>query len=115
MSAHKKRDRVRFEYQSAAVDPEYGTPIPGQEWLPFAEVWAEIQDVMPSKSTESTEHGLRLGKELVRIRVNHRNDLTSAMRVVELTGRQRTLSIIGGPASIFMDREIEILTERFTS
>lgn len=113
MSANKFRDRIRFEMPGIGTDPQYGTAIVAP-WVFFDEVWAEIQDVAPSKS-EASESGIRLAKDSTRIRVRYLPGLLSSMRIVELTGEQRTLSIIGGPASIFNGRELELMAERFSS
>lgn len=112
MSALKFKDRIRIEAPGSDVDPDYGTPI--ESWVEVATVWAEIQDIMPSKS-EATANGIRLATDSARVRIRHRDGITSDMRIVELTGSQRTLSIIGGPAAIFGRRELEMQVERFSS
>jgi len=113
MSANKFRDRIRIESGGTGKDPTYGTPIEAP-WVPFVEVWAEIQDLAPSKS-ESQDHGIRLARDSTRIRIRFLPGILPTMRIVELTGQMRTLSIIGGPASIFNGREIELVAERFSS
>lgn len=113
MSANKFRDRIRFEMPGLGIDPRYGTAI-AAPWVTFAEVWAEVQDVAPSKS-EASENGIRLAKDSTRVRVRYLPGVLSNMRIVELTGEQRTMSIIGGPASIFNGRELELMAERFSS
>lgn len=110
MSALKYNQRIRFERPGPA-DPDYGTP--GSTWLPVAEVWAKVEDAKPSKS-ESTEHGLRLARDAATVWIRNREGITSDMRVVELTGRKRTLSITGGPASINGQRELEITVEKYS-
>jgi head-tail adaptor len=113
MAANKFKDRIRIEMPGPGRDPVYNTPI-AASWIPFAEVWAEVQDVAPSKA-EATANGLRLARDAIRIRIRHLPGLLASMRVVELTGEQRTLSIIGGPAGIFNGREMEMMAERFSS
>lgn len=116
MSATKFKDRIRIEALTAAAadDPEYG-PQPGG-WTPIAdgEVWAEVWDTLPSRS-ESTADGIRLAADTVRVRIRYRADVTAAMRFVELTGMQRTLQIIAGPAALYGRRELEFIVERFSS
>lgn len=115
MNARKYRDRIRFEVLAAGRDPEYGTPLPAA-WtpLPGGEVWAEIKDVMPSKG-ESEDEGLQLVRGATRVRIRYREDITAAMRIVELTGRKRALSIITEPAALFNNSELEFMAERFSS
>jgi len=113
MTSNKFRDRIRLESPGAGRDPVYGRPLLAS-WVPFQEVWAEIQDIAPSKS-ESNEGSIRLAKDSTRIRIRHLPGVLPTMRVVEVTGAMRTLTIIGGPAAIFGGREIEVVAERFSS
>lgn len=113
MSALKYRDRIRVERPGPARDPDYGTVLP-ESWVLVVEVWAEIQDVMPSRS-EAVKNGLRLASDTSRIRIRARDGITSAMRVIELTGRKRTLQIVGGPASITGNNELEFMVEGYSS
>lgn len=110
MSAFKFNKRIRFE-RNGGRDPDYGTET---GWVPVCDRWAEVQDVMPSRS-EAVANGLRLATDATRIRMRYRDDITADMRIVELTGRKRTLQIVGGPASIADGREIEILAEAYSS
>ena len=113
MSALKYRDRIRIEKPGAAVDPDYGTQL-ADSWLSVAEVWAEIVDVMPSKS-EAATNGIRLAANSARIRIRYRADVTSAMRIVRLTGKPGVLQIIAGPAVISGRTELEFMVEEFSS
>ena len=113
MSALKYGDRIRIEKPGPALDPDYGTQLPAS-WLPVGEVWAEIVDVMPSKS-EAVTNGLRLAAHSARVRIRYRNDITSAMRIVRLTGTPGTLQIIAGPAVITGRTELEFMVEEFSS
>lgn len=114
MSALKYKDRIRIEAPGAGSDLDYGTPINAGAWIPLAEVWAEVQDVMPSRS-EEVKAGLRLANDTARVRIRYLDGITSDMRIVELTGPKRTLSIIGGPAALGGRRELEFMVERFSS
>lgn len=113
MSALKYKHRIRVEKRGPGVDPDYGTELP-ESWVLVAELWAEIVDVMPSRS-EAVKNGIRLANNSARIRIRHRADITAAMRVVELTGGKRTLQIVAGPASITGNTELEFMVEGYTS
>lgn len=113
MSALKYRDRIRIERPGAAVDPDYGTKLPSS-WIPVGEVWAEIVDVMPSKS-EAVNNGLRLAANSARVRIRYRPDVTGVMRIVELSGAKRVLQIIAGPAVITGRTELEFMVQGFSS
>lgn len=113
MSALKYRDRIRIEARGPSKDPDYGTPLP-VSWVLVAEVWAEIVDALPSRS-EAVKNGLRLATDSARIRIRMRPGITSAMRVVELTGRRRTFQIVGGPAVLIGNTDMEFSVEGYSS
>lgn len=113
MNALEFRDRIRIEAMGSAHDPEYGTPLP-DSWLLVGEVWAKIQDAKPGK-TDATVQGLRLANDTATIWIRYREGVTSDMRIVELSGARRTLSITGGPAAINGRRFLEFTVERFSS
>ena len=89
--------RVTIEYPVAAQDAEFGTPV--ITWTLLAVVWAEVQDVMPSRS-EAVKQGLVTARNQTRIRYRHRKDVTSAMRMTVAGSPDRVLQIIAGPAAI---------------
>lgn len=112
MRAGEMRSRIRIERKAVDIDPEYGTTT--EQWLPFAEVWAEIEDQLPTKA-ESTTHGLRIATSQVRIRIRYLAGVTAAMRIVELNGMQRTLQITAGPAMTQWRENLEIMAESYSS
>jgi SPP1 family predicted phage head-tail adaptor len=111
MSALKFDKRIRIE-QPGGKDPDYGTPT--DDWVPVIEVWAKVEDTKPGK-TDATQQGIRLAKDSATVWIRYRDGITSDMRIVELSGRQRTLSITGGPASISGGREMEFTVEKFSA
>lgn len=111
MSALDFNQRIRFEKRGPR-DPEYNTP--GGAWLPVAEVWAKVEDAKPGKS-ETTQKGLRLAVDSATVWIRYREGITPDMRIVELDGSKRTLSITGGPAAIRGRRELEFTVEKFSS
>lgn len=116
MSALKFKDRIRIEHLAPPAgdpsDPDYGAGL--DNWQTFAEAWAEIQDVLPSRA-EETSGGLRLAADAARVRMRYRAGITADMRIVEKAGRQRVLGIISGPAAVAGMRELEFMVERFSS
>lgn len=115
MSARKYRDKIRFEVRSGATDSKYGRPA-GDAWVPLRETWAEVQDVMPSKLlADETVNGLRKARVMSRVRIRYQLGLSSDMRIVEISGQRRTMTIISGPAALGGRRELEFLVEQFSS
>lgn len=116
MSALRFKDRIRIEQLTPPpgdpTDPGYGAAA--DTWQAFVEVWAEIQDVLPSRA-EETSSALRLAADSARVRIRYRTGITSDMRIVEKSGRQRVLGIVAGPAAVAGMRELEFMVERFSS
>lgn len=115
MSALKYRSRIRIEKLAVPgdpMDPEYSAGAP--EWVLVTEASAEVQDVMPSRA-ERSQSGIRLASDSARVRMRYRADITSDMRIVELSGRRRTLSIVSGPAALGGMRELEFMVEKYSS
>jgi head-tail adaptor len=114
--AKRLKHRIRFEKLGPPpgdpTDPRYD---PGADtWNLAFLAWAEVLDVVPSRS-EAVKNGLRLAKDSARVRLRVRKDVTAEMRIVELYGARRTLSIVGGPAVIEAGRVIELLVEGYSS
>lgn len=112
MRAGRLRDRVAIQAHEEIDDPIYG-PQPA-DWSTVATVWAEVQDVLPSKS-ESVKEGLAVAYNRTRIRMRYREGVTSAMRIVELGGMKRTLQIVGGPAILGNREGLELLCEEHST
>jgi SPP1 family predicted phage head-tail adaptor len=110
MSAQKYNQRISIE-KPGARDPDYNTPT--DDWVPVVEVWAKVEDAKPGK-TDATQKGIRLARDAATVWIRYREDITSDMRIVELSGRRRTLTITGGPASIGGARELEFTVEKFS-
>ena len=114
MSALRFKDRIRIESGDVAIDPEFGAAA--SVWVPVCEVSAEIEDVRPNRSrSESTKNNVQLSVATALIRIRFRPGITAEMRIVELTGARRTMSIVGGPAAIRGRRELEFAVEEFSS
>ncbi|MCA3254934.1 MAG: head-tail adaptor protein [Alphaproteobacteria bacterium] len=107
--------RVRFERKVAGKDSTYGTPVDG--WVPVRSVWAQVQDVLPSRS-EKVADGIAIAARPVRIRFAYRRGINSTMRVIwtdPATAQERILQIVGGPATLGNRDGIEIVCEDYST
>lgn len=111
MNALEFNRRIRIE-KPGARDPLYGKATGA--WELVVEVWAKVEDAKPSKS-DTVRNGLALAVDSATVWIRNRKGLASNMRIVELSGRQRVLSITGGPAEINGGRDLEFTVERFSS
>lgn len=103
---------VRIERPAAGGDG-YGAAT--GVWEPMAAmVWAEIQDDMPSRSTEEKAGQTQVTVGRARVRMHWRTGITPAMRLVELSGRLRTLAIVSDIAEIHGGRHLEFMVERYS-
>ena len=96
--------------ESTTQDPLYGTVIV-TEWLPLATVWAEVQDMLPSRGERLVE-GINIARRPCRVRMRYRNDITSAMRIRIGT---RELRIIAGPAELGRREGLEFMAEELST
>lgn len=109
MDAGRLDRRVTILTRGTTRETVYGTKT--DAWVPVATVWAEVQDVLPSR-------GDRLAAEIVitsrptRVRMRWRDDVTQANRV-EIDGRQRR--IVAGPAMIGRRDRLEIMVEELST
>ena len=105
--ASKLNRRVRIE------KPVPNTAIGGAgsgTWALVAEAWAEVQDVLPSRS-ERYEGGINMATRPARVRLRYRTDVTPDMRFV-MGGR--IMQIISGPAEIGFREAVEFMAEDFS-
>lgn len=106
--AGKMNKKIRIEQPVA--DSSFDGAGSGS-WTLVRDVWAELEDVMPSRD-ERLNEGIIVSSRRTRVRMWHRPEITSAMRVViKKTGR--ILQIVGGPASIENGARLEIMAEEF--
>jgi SPP1 family predicted phage head-tail adaptor len=82
-------------------------------WAEFASVWAEIQDVLPSKSEKQSDV-IRTATRPARIRIRYLPGITSDMRITTDNGT-RIMQIIAGPAEIGHRRVIELMAEEYST
>lgn len=101
--------RITIQRRTTTEDPLYGTPV--ETWSDFATVWANVQDMLPSRG-EAIADGLSVGRRPCRIRIRYRADVTSDMRVRFGT---RTLRIVTMPAEIGRRDGLEFMAEELTT
>jgi SPP1 family predicted phage head-tail adaptor len=101
--------RIRIERKSITSDPLYGTETVA--WVEFATVWAEVQDVLPSR-TERLADSIVIANRPARIRMRHFAGITPDMRVII---GNRTLQIVSGPAELGRREGIELIVEQHST
>lgn len=107
ITADDLTDRVTIE-QPVADDAFDGAG--SGTWALVDEVWANVQDVRPSR-TEKLAAGINVAASPTRIIVRYRTDITTSMRFV-LGARQ--MQIVGGPASIQQREFVEFMVEDYS-
>ncbi|MBY0303618.1 MAG: phage head closure protein [Sphingomonas sp.] len=107
--ASKLRTRIRIERKSVSHDADYGTEQ--INWVEVATVWAEVQDVLPSRS-ERLADSIIIANRPARIRIRYLAGITADMRVII---GDRVLHIVSGPAEIGRREGIELIVEQYSS
>jgi len=108
----KLDQRIRIESKQVTTDPDYGTQV--ISWVTFATVWAEIQDVLPSKG-ESQANGIRMSNRPARVRTRHLSGVTSDMRIVIPNRDNKVMQIVSGVAVIGRKEKIEFMAEEYST
>ena len=120
MRKGKLKDRVRFERPVA----KKGLAGAGSgTWEPVCEVWAEVQDALPSRGERLTD-GINATARPARVRLAYRPGLDTSMRIH--VGRNlkdangdvawhtdRTLQLVSGPAELGRREGLEFMAEEF--
>lgn len=112
LPAAKLDQRIRIEQKQVTSDPDYGTQT--TTWATFATVWAEVRDVLPSRS-EAVKNGLVTATSQTRIRMRFRTDIDSTMRMIINRPAPVVYQIISGPAEIGRRAWMEFVVERSTA
>ena len=103
--------RIRIERKEPGIDDGYGNSEP--TWVEFATVWAEVQDVLPSKS-ETQSDVIRTATRPARIRMRYLANITSDMRIVAIE-RGAIMQIIAGPAEIGRKEGVELMAAEYST
>lgn len=109
MNAGKLNRRVTILRRIEVQDTTYGGFV--ATWSTLATVWAEVQDMLPSRAERMAE-GVEIARRPCRVRMRYRSDVTSAMRL-RIDGRE--YRIVGGPAELGQREGIEFVAEHLTT
>lgn len=101
--------RCQIEYKSVTRDATYGTET--IIWALKAVVWAELQDVLPSRA-ENVTNNIDIALNRTRVRMRYRDDINSTMR---FKARGYTYQFVAGPAMIGRNEYMEFVAERYSS
>jgi len=113
MRAGKRNTPCRFEVKISTQDPTYHSEK--VTWRLHAEDWCEVLDVLPSRAEGMTEQ-LVMSRRPARVRLNYRDDIDPAMRVVlQRSQGEVVCQIISGPAEIGTKDGIELMVEVLSS
>ncbi len=118
MTAGKRDTFVTFQVRETTKDPTYGTTIEG-DWITFSEAWAEVQDVLPSRS-DSLAEGVSIDRQPARVRIDQLDGvgITSSMRIkidADDLWPERIMRIISGPAFVQRSREWKMIAEQLST
>ena len=109
MSNRTRDDWVTIEKRTVVQDPVFGTH--DATWAAFAGMWAEVQDVLPSRS-ERIDESISIQRRPARMRVDYLDGqgVTSDMRV-KVDGREGIYEIVSGPAEKGQRDQLEFIIE----
>jgi head-tail adaptor len=79
-------------------------------WVKVDDVWAGIQDALPSRS-ERLADGINVKTRPARVRMQYRDDVTGDMRFVE---GDRIMQIVSGPAELGRCDGLEFMVEDYS-
>lgn len=104
--------QIRIEVFSETRDPDYNTVV--KAWATFAETWAQVRDVLPSKS-ETVQNAVEVTERPSRIRMRWLPGVLPDMRVVVIGVGEpdRITEIVAGPAELGRREGIELLVKTF--
>jgi len=97
--------RVTILDRADQIDPVFRSAVVA--WAPLATVWAQVTDILPSRSEKIAE-GISITNRPCRVRMRYRADVHSGMR---LSIKGRIYSIIGGPAELGRRQGLELVVE----
>ncbi|USU06293.1 head-tail adaptor protein [Sphingomonadaceae bacterium OTU29LAMAA1] len=80
-------------------------------WKFVRKVWANIEDVLPSRSEKLAE-GVNIATRPARVRMRYRTDITPDMRFVR---GDRVMQIVAGPAELGAKVGIEFMVEDYST
>ena len=104
--------QIRIEQRSTTQESVYGTLA--DTWTTFATVWAQVQDVLPSKA-ESQAEGIRIAERPARVRIRYLDGLSSDMRIVLIDRGNRLMKIATPPAELGRQQGMEFMAVEFST
>lgn len=106
----------QIEIQQKTITQDATTGQDVETWAALATVWANVQDVMPSKSESVLSGSIETSINRTRIRIRWLSGLTSANRIKITYPDVRYLQIVGGPAEIGGNRAFhELMCEQVST
>lgn len=108
MNAGTLNRRLRIE---RPVADESFTGAGSGTWEPIADVWANVQDMLPSRG-ERLADGINVAARPARVRLRYRTDVTPDMRFVM---GNRVMQIISGPAELGHREGLEFMVEDYST
>ncbi len=106
--------RCRVEGIVSSRDANYGSQV--KTWALVGVYWCNVQDVLPSKSTEVTkDNSLRVNVKSTRLRMRYRTNIDASMRIIIERPDPVIYQIVGGPAELGKRDGIELLLHEMTS
>lgn len=109
MKAGRLDRRITILSKTTTLEPPYNTPL--ETWSDLATVWAEVQDMLPSRA-ERIADGINIARRPARIRMRFRTDIDSTMRI-DLDGRQ--MRIVAGPIELGRREGLEMIAEELST
>ena len=101
--------RIRFERKPASSDDPMDAGE--QEWEPLATVWAQVQDMLPSRG-ERLSDGMILALRPSRVRIRYRADISADMRVIY---GSRVMQIITPPIELGRREGLEFMAQDYST
>lgn len=114
LKAEQMDREIRIEQFTETRDPDFNTPI--KAWIEFATVWAQVQDVLPSKG-ETVQNTVEIAERPSRVRMRYLPGIAPDMRVVVIGVGipDRITQIVSGPAELGRREGIELMVKAYNS
>ena len=104
--------RIRIETKTVTRDETTGTPV--DTWATYATLWANVQEVLPSKG-ESASNDIRIAERPARVRTRYVSGITAEMRVVYLDRANRAMKILTPPVELGRKIGLEFMVADFST
>ena len=105
--------RITIQSRTVSQDATYGSQTVSWADL-YADVPAQVQDVLPSKS-EEVKSNLQIANLPSRVRIRYIPGIDSSMRVIVHGEVERTCEIMTPPAEIGRREALELMIREFSS